>query len=63
MIYKIEHKVADGSLTLSSQERYMMQHPSLDRDCPFRPGDIVRLEEGYFILNDDLLPSRSKTID
>jgi hypothetical protein len=61
MIYKIEHELADGSLALSSRERYMMQHPSLDRDCPFKPGDIIKIEEGYFVLNEDLNPMRAAT--
>jgi hypothetical protein len=61
VIYKIEYELADGSLALSNHDRYMMEHPSLDRDCPFKSGDIVRLEEGYFILNDDLNPMRAAT--
>jgi hypothetical protein len=56
MIYRMEYELADGSKALWNRDRYMMQHPALDRDCPFKPGDVVRIEEGYFILNEDLNP-------
>jgi hypothetical protein len=61
MIYRIERQLADGSLKLSSREMYMMEHPARDPDCPFKPGDLVRLEEGYFILNEDLNPMNLAT--
>jgi hypothetical protein len=61
MIYRIEHQLADGSLKLSSREMYMMEHPARDPDCPFKSGDIVRLEEGYFIVNEDLNPMNLAT--
>jgi hypothetical protein len=61
MIYRIERQLANGSLKLSSREMYMMEHPARDPDCPFNPGDVVRLEEGYFILNEDLNPMNLAT--
>jgi hypothetical protein len=39
----------------------MMEHPARDPDCPFKSGDIVRLEESYFILNEDLNPMNLAT--
>ena|GEM_PF-3446529 len=45
----------DG-VTLASREAWMMMHPSLDPDCMFESGDLVQLEEGIFVLNDDLNP-------
>jgi len=45
----------DG-ISLASREAWMMMHPALDSDCMFEPGDLVELEEGIFVLNDDLNP-------
>jgi hypothetical protein len=61
MIYRIERQLADGSLKLSSREMYMMEHPARDPNCPFKPGNVVKLEEGYFILNEDLNPMELAT--
>jgi hypothetical protein len=61
MIYKMEYELADGSFALWNRDRYMMNHPSKDIDCPFKPGDVVRLAEGYFILNEDLNPMNAAT--
>jgi hypothetical protein len=63
LLYKIEYELEDGSLALSGRDRYMIEHPALDPNCPFKPGDVIRLEEGYFILNEDLNPMRAATED
>ncbi len=39
----------------------MMCHPARDRDCEMVEGDIVELEEGFFVLNQDLNPMERAT--
>ncbi len=46
---------------LLAREAYMMQHPALEPDCELQEGDIVELEEGFFVLNDDLNPTQIAT--
>lgn len=46
---------------LASREAFMMNHPALDPDCTLQPGDVIELEEGYFVLNDDLNPMELAT--
>jgi hypothetical protein len=62
MIYRIEHEREDGSLELSERDSWMMQYPTVvDPQHPFKPGDIVRFKEGYFVLNGDLNPMQIAT--
>jgi|GEM_PF-2746936 len=46
---------------LASREAYMMMHPALDDDCTLAAGDIIELEEGFFVLNEDLNPMELAT--
>jgi hypothetical protein len=50
------HKVLmpDGK-KVASREAWMMMHPGCDQ-ADYFPGDLVELEEGIFVLNDDLNP-------
>lgn len=38
----------------------MMNHPGLD-DPDLKKGDVIELEEGFFVLNDDLNPMELAT--
>lgn len=60
MIHKIYIASTDGSHFLASREAYMMTHPGLD-DPDLKPGDVIELEEGFFVLNDDLNPMELAT--
>lgn len=40
----------------ASREAFMMMHPALETDCDLQEGDVIELEEGFFVLNDDLNP-------
>lgn len=31
-------------------------HPARELDCDLQEGDVIELEEGFFVLNDDLNP-------
>ncbi|KJH70241.1 hypothetical protein [Aliterella atlantica] len=48
---------------LATREMYMMMHPAREPDCELREGDVIELEEGFFILNDDLNPMQIATIE
>jgi hypothetical protein len=36
-------------------------HPALEPDCSFLPGDLVKLQEGIFVLNEDFNPMELAT--
>lgn len=36
------------------RETFIMMHPAREPDCIFSERDVVELEEGFFVLNDDL---------
>jgi len=40
----------------ATREMYMMLHPGCEPDCALCEGDVIELEEGFFVLNDDLNP-------
>lgn len=46
---------------LATREMYMMMHPALEPDCELQEGDVIELEEGFFVLNDDLNPMQIAT--
>lgn len=46
---------------LVTGEIYMMIHPALKPDCELIEGDVIELEEGFFVLNDDLDPRQEAT--
>lgn len=48
---------------LATREMYMMLHPALEPDCELQEGDVIELEEGFFILNDDLNPMQIATVE
>lgn len=60
MIHKIYIEAQDGSHFLASRAAYMMTHPGLD-DPDLKAGDIIELESGFFVLNDDLNPMKLAT--
>lgn len=49
--------------TLASREAFMMMHPAREEDCSLSPGDVIELEEGFFVLNDDLNPMELATTE
>lgn len=56
------HKVLmPNGKQLASQDAWMMMHPGLEADCSFQVGDLVELEEGIFILNEDINPMELAT--
>lgn len=55
MIHKIYIETRNGRQCLASRDAYMMAHPGLG-DPDLKPGDVIELEEGFFVLNDDLNP-------
>ncbi len=56
MITKFMIQTQDGEV-LASREAFMMMHPARDpEDKTLKEGDIIELEEGFFVLNDDLNP-------
>lgn len=62
MIHQILIDTPKGE-RLATREMYMMMHPSLEMDCELQEGDIVELEEGFFVLNNDLNPMQLATKD
>ncbi len=46
---------------LASREAFMVMHPAREPDHGLSPGDLVELEEGIFVLNDDLNPMELAT--
>ncbi len=46
---------------LATREMYMMMHPVLEPNCELIEGDVIELEEGFFVLNDDLNPMQMAT--
>lgn len=44
---------------LASREAWMMMHPGFN--AGYKPGDLIELQEGIFILNDDLVPMQLAT--
>lgn len=60
MIHKILIETSNGA-RLASREVYMMCHPAREPGCDLQEGNIVELEEGFFILNDDLNPMELAT--
>lgn len=56
------HKVfMPNGKQLASHDAWMMMHPGLSADCPFSVGDLVELEEGIFVLNEDINPMELAT--
>lgn len=51
MIYKI---LMPNAETLASHNAWMMLHPGFN--AGYQGGDLIELEEGIFVLNDDLVP-------
>lgn len=60
MITKFMLPTKDGD-RLASREAFMMMHPATEPDCTLEEGDIIELEEGFFVLNDDLNPMELAT--
>lgn len=60
MITKFMLETENGD-RLASREAFMMMHPARDPDCTLEEGDIIELEEGFFVLNDDLNPMELAT--
>lgn len=60
MITKFMVQTEDGD-HLASREAFMMMHPARDLNCTLEEGDIIELEEGFFMLNDDLNPMKLAT--
>jgi hypothetical protein len=60
MITKFMVQTEDGD-RLASREAFMIMHPARDSDCTLEEGDIIELEEGFFVLNDDLNPMELAT--
>lgn len=54
MIHQILFETPSG-VYLATRQMYMMMHPGLD-DPDLKEGDVIELEEGFFVLNDDLNP-------
>jgi len=59
MIHQIQIETSNG-ICLATREIYMMNHPGLD-DPDLKKGDVIELEEGFFVLNDDLNPMELAT--
>ena len=59
MIHQIQIETPNGP-RLATREMYMMMHPGLD-DPDLKKGDVIELEEGFFVLNDDLNPMELAT--
>lgn len=55
MIIRFALQTENGEV-LASREAFMMMHPARDPDCTLKEGDVIELEEGFFVLNDDLNP-------
>ena len=55
MIHQIQIETPFG-LRLATREMYMMMHSARDPDCDLIEGDVIELEESFFVLNDDLNP-------
>ncbi len=56
------HKVfMPNGKQLASHDAWMMMHPALAADCQFSVGDLVELEEGIFVLNEDINPMELAT--
>lgn len=60
MITKFVIQTPNGE-RLASREAFMMMHPALEPDCELQEGDVIELEEGFFVLNDDLNPMELAT--
>lgn len=60
MITKFVIQTPNGE-RLASREAFMMMHPAREEDCELQQGDVVELEEGFFVLNDDLNPMELAT--
>ena len=60
MITKFAVQTKDGD-RLASREAFMMMHPAREPDNELQPGDLIELEEGIFVLNDDLNPMTMAT--
>lgn len=60
MIQPFHIRTSQGT-KLASRETYMMMHPALEPDCTLQEGDIIELEEGFFVLNEDLNPMELAT--
>lgn len=60
MIIRFAIQTKDGEI-LASREAFMMLHPARQPDCTLKEGDIIELEEGFFVLNDDLNPMELAT--
>ena len=60
MITKFTVQTKDGKV-LASREAFMIMHPARGPDCSLSEGDVVELEEGFFVLNNDLHPMQLAT--
>jgi hypothetical protein len=60
MITKFMIQTKDGE-RLASRDAFMMMHPARDPNCTLEEGDIIELEEVFFVLNDDLNPMELAT--
>lgn len=54
MIHQILFEDENGQ-GLATREIDMMMHPGLD-DPDLKEGDVIELEEGFFVLNNDFNP-------
>lgn len=60
MIHQILFENQKGQC-LATREMYMMMHPASEPDCGLYEGDVIELEEGFFVLNADLNPMQLAT--
>jgi hypothetical protein len=49
--------------TASQSRRWDDDASALEPDCLFQPGDLVELEEGIFVLNEELNPMELATVE
>lgn len=60
MIHQMLFEDQNGQ-RLATREMYMMMHPACEPDCGLYEGDVIELEEGFFVLNADLNPMQLAT--
>jgi hypothetical protein len=61
MIFRIEQSPKTSNTGLSSRKQYMQTEIIQNSRCPLKAGDIIRVKEGYFVLDKKLRPSRPAT--
>lgn len=56
MIHKV---LMPNGIDLASRDAWMMLHPGFN--AGYKPGDLIDLDEGIFVLDDELVPRRFAT--